>query len=299
MTTPRHVHTPAPQPQVWTIGTVLQWATDDFRSRGLESPRIDAELLIGHALSATRIDLIVHSSRALGTDELGRIRTLLQRRRANEPIAYILREREFYGRVFRVERRVLVPRPDTETLVSVALERTGALSMSMRALDLCTGSGCVAITLARERPTSRFVACDVSPEALAVARDNALRLGAYNVAFRSGDLYSAIEPGSRFDLVTANAPYIAAGEIASLPPDVRNFEPRVALDGGEDGLRIIRSIVLQAPEYLRAGGLLAVEVGAGQAPAVAELFERARFGRIQVRRDYARIERVVSGMLEG
>jgi release factor glutamine methyltransferase len=298
MTSPRDVRAPAPQPQVWTVETVLQWATDDFRSRGLESPRIDAELLIGHALSATRIELIVHSRRVLDADELGRIRTLVQRRRAHEPIAYILGEREFYGRVFRVDRRVLVPRPDTETLVAVAIERTRALSMSMRALDLCTGGGCVAITLARERPTSSVVACDVSPEALAVARDNALRLGAYNIAFRAGDLYSAIEPGSRFDLVTANAPYIPAGEIASLPPDVRNFEPLLALDGGEDGLRIVRSVVLQAPEYLRAGGLLAVEVAAGQAPSVAELFERASFGQVQVRRDYGRIERVVSGVLE-
>jgi release factor glutamine methyltransferase len=297
----RYEHTPAvsvASPRVWTVETVLQWATDDFRSRGLESPRIDAELLIGHALSATRIELIVHASRVLSPDELGRIRRLVQRRRAHEPIAYILGEREFYGRVFRVDRRVLVPRPDTETLVAVAIERTRALSMSMRALDLCTGSGCVAITLARERPTSRVVACDVSPDALAVARDNAHRLGAYNVAFRLGDLYSAIDPGARFDLVTANAPYIAAAELASLPPDVLHFEPLLALDGGEDGLDVVRSVVLQAPAHLRAGGLLAVEVGAGQAPAARELFEKASLVEVQVSRDYGRIERVVSGVLE-
>ncbi len=176
------------EPRIWTTEDVLRWAADDFRARGIESPRLDAELLLSRALSLTRIQLIVDSKRPLGNEELGRFRDLVKRRRAREPIAYILGEREFYGRPFRVDRRVLVPRPDTETLVDVALERTRALSMSMRALDLCTGSGCVAITLARERPTSRFVATDLSEGALQVARVNAVRLGAYNVAFRQGDL---------------------------------------------------------------------------------------------------------------
>jgi release factor glutamine methyltransferase len=168
----------------------------------------------------------------------------------------------------------------------------------MRALDLCTGSGCIAITLARERPTSRVVASDVSEDALAVARANAMRLGAYNVALRSGDLFAAIDGSSRFDLVTANAPYIAAGEIATLPPDVRGFEPLLALEAGADGLRVIRAIVARAPAHLREAGVLAVEVGAGQAPAVVRLFEEAGFVEIEVRRDYGRIERVVSGVLE-
>lgn len=285
------------QPQVWTIETVLRWAADDFRSRGIESPRLDAELLLGRAISSTRIELIVEAKRALEEAELSRFRELVKRRRAREPVAYILGEREFYGRIFRVDRRVLVPRPDTETLVDAALERTRPLSMSMRALDLCTGSGCVAITLARERPTSLVFATDVSEDALAVARDNALRLGAYNVAFGRGDLFEAVDAARRFDLVTANPPYIAPGEIASLMPDVRDHEPRLALVAEEDGLAVLRQIVSRAAGHLARDGVLALEVGFGLAPAVRELFERAGFDDVRVRRDHARVERVVSGAL--
>ena len=209
-------------------------------------------------------------------------------------MAYLLGQREFYGRVFKVDKRVLVPRPDTETLVDVALERTRACSMSMRLLDLCTGSGCVAITLARERPTSRVTATDVSADALEVARANAQRLGAYNVAFVEGDLYAPVA-GARFDVITANAPYIATSEIATLMPDVRDFEPRLALDGGADGLDLVRRIVADAHGVLVPGGVLALEVGAGEAPAVAALLSEHGFASVDVRRDYGKIERVVSG----
>jgi release factor glutamine methyltransferase len=172
--------------------------------------------------------------------------------------------------------------------------------MFLRVLDLCTGSGCVAITLGRERPTSSVFAGDVSPDALAVARDNALRLGAYNVAWRQGDLYAAVSEPERFDLVTANPPYIAVGDFPALMADVRDHEPRLALDGGDDGLSLLRRVVDGAPARLVSpGGVLAVEVGAGQAAAVVELFERAGLSGIEVQRDYARIERVVSGMLRG
>jgi release factor glutamine methyltransferase len=289
---------PASQPQEWTIETVLRWATDDFRARGVDSPRLDAELLLGRALSMSRIQLIADAKRALEAGELARFRELVKRRRAREPTAYILGEREFYGRIFRVDRRVLIPRPDTETLVEVALDRTRHRSMSMRALDLCTGSGCVAITLARERRTSLFVAADVSRDALAVARDNALRLGAYNVAFREGDLFAAVDPSLRFDLVTANPPYVAAAEIDALQPEIREYEPRVALSGGPDGLSIVRLIVAQARAHLASGGRLVLEVGFGEAAAAADLFAGAGFEQIEVRRDYARVERVVSGVLE-
>jgi release factor glutamine methyltransferase len=281
----------------WTIEDVLRWATDDFRSRGIESPRLDADLLLAAALGTTRVQLFVDARKPLTADELGRFRELVKRRRAREPIAYILGTREFYGRSFRVDKRVLVPRPDTEALVETALQRTRAVSMSMRALDLCTGSGCVAITLARERPTSLVFATDASAAALEVARDNALRLGANRVAFRLGDLYGALDPATRFDLVTANPPYIASGQIAALQPDVRDFEPRLALEAGTDGLALLRRVVAEAPAHLAPRGVLAVEVGAGQAPAVVSLFEGSGFAAIELRRDYARIERVVSGVL--
>jgi release factor glutamine methyltransferase len=283
--------------RAWSIGEVLQWATDDFRARGLESPRLDAEVLLAFALGATRVQLIVDRERPLAEGELARVREIVKRRRAREPVAYVVGGREFYGRWFQVDRRVLVPRPDTETLVDVALRRTAQRSMSMRALDLCTGSGCVGITLARERPTSRVHATDASEDALVVARMNALRLGAYNVSIALGDLFAGLDPARwRFDVIVANPPYIPASEIETLAPDVRDYEPRAALDGGETGFDLIRTIVAEAPRYLARGGTLALEVGAGQAPEVTRLLASTGFRHVTATRDYGRIERVVDGL---
>jgi len=280
---------------VWTIAAVLKWATDDFRGKRIDAPRLDAEILLAHALATTRIQLVVDAMRPLSADELARFRELVKRRRTREPVAYILGTREFYGRAFRVDARVLVPRPDTETLVAVALDRTRDRSMSLRALDLCTGSGCVAITLARERPTSQVHGTDASPDALAVARENALRLGAYNASFAEGDLFAAVASARRFDLVVANPPYVPTTDIAGLMADVRDFEPRMALDGGADGLGLMRRIVADAPTVLVAGGRLAVEVGAGEAGDVAALVSARGFTDVTISRDYGRIERVVDG----
>ena len=283
------------QPKSWTIGSLVKWAIDDFRARGIENPRLDAELLVAHALQIDRMRVILDGARPLEGAELVKLRDLVRRRRSYEPIAYLRGEREFYGLKFRVDKRVLVPRPDTETLVDAALSRSAHVSMSMRQLDLCTGSGCVAIAMARQRPTAQVFASDISPDALAVARDNALRLGSYNVAFAEGDLFAPFA-GKRFDVITANPPYIPSPEIATLQPDVRDHEPRLALDGGEDGLAIVRRIVSEAPEHLVAGGLLAIEVGAGEAPATVALFEARGFTDVRTHRDIARIERVVSGV---
>ncbi len=277
----------------WTIAAVLKWATDDFRARGIESPRLDADVLLAHAIGTTRTQLVIDMQKPLAEGELARFRDLVKRRRMREPVAYLVGQREFYGRTFRVDARVLVPRPDTETLVEVALARTRATSMSARALDLCTGSGCVAITLARERPTIQVIGADISPGAVAVAEENALRLGAYNASFVTCDLYGDL---GAFDWITANPPYIATSEVSALAPDIARFEPRVALDGGPDGLDIVRRIVLGARAHLRAGGVLAIEVGQGQADRAATLLHEAGFGEIERARDYARIERVVSGV---
>ncbi len=286
--------------EAWTIARVVRWASDDFRSRAIESPRLEAELLLAYALGIDRLRIFVESERELEAGELARFREIVRRRRTREPVAYIRGEREFYGRAFRVDRRVLVPRPDTETLVEVALSRTARVSLCARVLDLCTGSGCVAITLARERPTTRVDAVDLSTDALAVARDNAARLGAHLVRFVAGDLFAPLDPArDRYDLITANAPYIADGAMAELPPDVRDHEPHLALAGGDDGLALVRRIVAGATRFLLPGGVLALEVGAGQAPAVAQLVREAGFTGVAVARDYGGIERVVSGVRSG
>jgi release factor glutamine methyltransferase len=286
---------PAPK-DVWTVERVLGFASEDFKSRGLESPRLDAELLLCHTLRLDRVRLILERSRPLAPDELARYRELIKRRRTREPIAYILGEREFYGHAFRVDARVLIPRPDTETLVDVAIERTRGFDLFGNALDLCTGSGCVAIAFAKLRPTWRVTGLDLSEDALALARENALRLGAvFGVRFTSGDLCSGLATDERFDLVTANPPYIPSSEVAGLDLGIRDFEPRIALDGGEDGMQLLRRIVTEASQRLNPGGVLCVEVHHDQAARVRPLFEDAGFRNVETKRDYGGHERVVSG----
>jgi release factor glutamine methyltransferase len=282
--------------EAWTIARVLKWAADDFRKRNNPSPRLDAELLLAHALESDRIRLVLDSGRELAETELGRYRELIRRRRSGEPIAYILGRREFYGLSFAVDRRALVPRPDTEPLVEVALERTRSRSMHGLALDLCTGTGCVAVAFAKARPTWRVTASDVALETAELAWENVRRLGvAFSVAVAVGDLYAPVA-GRRFDLVLANPPYVPSREIAELETDVRDFEPRLALDGGTDGLDLVRRVVEQAGAHLVPGGVLAVEIGHDQGARTSELFERAGFREVTLRRDYGGRERVVSGI---
>jgi release factor glutamine methyltransferase len=282
--------------KTWTIGSLIKWATDDFRARGIDSPRLDAELLVAHALGIDRTRVIIDAARPLDPAELATLRELVKRRRSHEPVAYLRGMREFYGLPFRVDRRVLIPRPDTEALVDVALARSSHVSLSMRLLDLCTGSGCVAITIARQRPTAKVLATDVSADALAVARENALRLGTYNVAFLESDLFEKVPKEHRFDVITANPPYIPTAEIAGLSPDIRDFEPRQALDGGADGLQFIRRIVAEAPAFLDRDGVLAMEIGAGEAAVTRALFEEHGYRDIRIDLDYGKIERVASGI---
>lgn len=282
---------------IWTIRRVIAWAADDLKKRGMPSPRLDVEVLLGHVLKVDRIALIVDADRPLSKEELAAYRARHMRRRVGEPTAYLLGAREFYGRSFRVDKRVLIPRPDTEALIEVALERTRPLSLSARVLDLCTGSGCVAITLARERPTMSVTGADISPGALTVARENATRLGAVTLGLAQSDLFQAFDPARRkFDLITANPPYIADAEIPTLAVDIHKFEPRLALAGGADGLDLVRRILVEAPPFLAPGGVLAMEIGAGQSPEVMRLFAEAGFEGIEARRDYGGHERVVSGV---
>jgi release factor glutamine methyltransferase len=285
--------------RTWTVRDVVAWTADDLRKRGVESARLDAELLVGQALHIDRMKILLEPERELSAEELETIRALLRRRRSFEPIAYLRGEREFYGRKFRVDRRVLVPRPDTEILVEVALLRLRGRDLGARIVDVCTGSGCVAITLKIERPTITVDATDLSAGALAVARDNAQRLGAvWNVRFALGDLFAPLGTASRrYDMIVGNPPYIATEEIETLMPDVRDHEPRIALDGGADGLDLVRRIVDEAPRWLRPRGVLALEIGAGQAEAVQALYERRGFGDVRATRDYGGIDRVVHGVI--
>jgi release factor glutamine methyltransferase len=279
----------------WTIQQLLVWATEDFRRRHFDSPRLDADLLLVEALGVDRIQLIVDRERLLSPEELSRFRGLVRRRRTGEPVAYILGQREFYGLVFRVDRRVLIPRPDTETLVDVALQRTRRRYLFGRAADLCTGCGCVAIAFARQRPTWQVTAVDIASDAVAVARDNALRLGAVpTVRLRVGNLLAPLPEHERLDLIVANPPYVPTSEYESLEAPIRDFEPRVALDGGPDGLAVTTQIIRDAPTRLAPAGVLALEVGSDQGDRVAAAMAQAGLAQIARHRDYAGRERVVS-----
>ena len=280
----------------WTIQRVLVWAAEDFRRRGFDSPRLEAELLLAHALGTDRLRLILDANVTPGSAALSTFRDLIKRRRRAEPVAYIVGVREFFGLPIAVDRRVLVPRPETEILVETALERTRNADLYGEALDLCTGSGCVAIAFARRRPTWRVTGVDISGDALDVARENARRLGAvWGVDFVESDLATGLAGEARFDLVIANPPYVPTGDLDDLPRDVRDHEPRLALDGGSDGLALVARVVRAAVERLRPGGVVALEVGAGQAAAATALLAEHGFEDRAIRRDYAGIERVVSG----
>jgi release factor glutamine methyltransferase len=283
----------------WTVGRVILWASQDFRARGFDSPRLDAELLLGDTLGLDRVRLFLENDRQLTSTELAHYRSLIQRRRRSEPIAYIRGVREFYGLSIRVDARVLVPRPDTETLVEAALRRTEGQDLFGGALDVCTGSGCVALAFASRRRTWRVWATDISDGALEVARDNALRLGINNVTFRQGDLMSHLESRLRFNLITANPPYIPDSEIPTLQADVRDFEPHLALSGGEDGLVLVRQVILQAKTRLVPGGCLALEIGHDQAERTRQLLAQAGFIAIETDTDYGGHQRVVSASAPG
>jgi release factor glutamine methyltransferase len=284
--------TPAPKTtQAWTILEVLRWTVGRFERQGIESARLDAELLATRAFSRSRVELYTHYDQPLDEAELASYRALVQRRLAGEPVAYILGRKEFWSIDFEVDARVLVPRPDTETLVEQGLEILAKLDKPARIADIGTGSGAIAIALKKERPADDIVAVDASPDALAVAQANATRLK-LPVTFLQGDLVSPLE--GRFDLIVSNPPYIPSKDIDTLSAEVRS-EPRMALDGGADGLDLVRRLVIGAMPLLSDDGWLAMEIGAGQAEATMGILRAAGYRAVGSRRDLASIERVVFG----
>jgi release factor glutamine methyltransferase len=278
----------SPPKTVWAVLDVLRWTTAHFEKHSVASARLDAELLAAHAFGMSRIELYAHFDRPLAAAEL------VSRRLAGESVAYLLGHKEFWSLDLLVDPRVLVPRPDSETLVEEALDRLAGPGAGLRIADVGTGSGALALALAKERPEAQVFATDISPDALAVARANAERLS-LAVTFLEGDLDQPLIPLGHFDLIVANLPYIPSAEIDGLAADVRS-EPRLALDGGADGLALLRRLVARTPELLQPGGCLALEVGAGQAGSVDELLGATGFSGVRCRRDLAGIERVVSGV---
>jgi release factor glutamine methyltransferase len=280
----------------WTILKILQWATPYFQSHDIDSPRLTAEVLLAHVLGVERIDLYARFDQPLSPEELSHLKSLIRRRIDREPTAYIIGRKEFMGFDLSVTPAVLIPRPETEMLVEAALEILPEASRSdpCRVIDIGTGSGAVIIALARMRPGHCFSATDISPAAVELARTNAAAMDIDSIEFSTGDLFiPAAMPSETYDLVVSNPPYIPTGAICELAPEIKCFEPVAALDGGPDGLNIIRRIISLLPEFLSPKGRLMMEIGWDQADAVSRLaVDTETLEGVTFIRDYAGHDRV-------
>jgi release factor glutamine methyltransferase len=293
----------------WTVLELLRWTTDYFRRAGIETARLDAELLLAHALETERLRLYVNYEKPVLAVERERYRALVQRRaQARVPVSQLLGEREFWSLPFQVTSDVLTPRPETETLVEWALSKTtdfdishgvaGGAGARLRIFDLGTGSGAVALALASELPGAEIVASDLSPAALQIATQNADVLRTRErIRFVEGDLFEPVS-GERFDLIVSNPPYVARSAEGSLPPEL-SHEPEVALFAGADGLDVIRRLVAQAGDHLSEGGWLGVELSPEQTEEVEHLLSKAGFVDIERRFDLASRPRVLGARWRG
>jgi len=278
-----------------TVLRLLRRAADHLRNHHISEPRASAELLLGHVLGLDRLSLYLNAKRPLDAGELEGFSKCLERRLRGEPVQYITGTQEFWSLSLTVTPDVLIPRPETELLVEALLDfarETGP--EQMRLMDVGTGSGAIAVAAARELPKAVVVAGDLSLAALEVARDNARRHQvSERILFLCTDLFSGLGR-TLFDAVVTNPPYVKSSDFARLPREIREYEPRHALDGGEDGLQTIRAIIDQGPDFLRSGGILALEMGAGQAEAVGDLVSRTnRYRSQRILKDYSSIDRVL------
>ncbi|WP_294157890.1 peptide chain release factor N(5)-glutamine methyltransferase [uncultured Selenomonas sp.] len=310
----------AVEPQrVWTIGSILQWTTRFFTEKGIESPRIDAEVLLGHVLKKERIYLYVHFEEPLQLEELAAYREAIKQRVSRVPVAYIIGTREFMGLPFKVTEDTLVPRPDTEILVQAAIERLKWLSGAeskpateeaddkvasaeaseshpVRFADIGTGTGAICLSVLKYVPEATADTVDISEAARKVAEENAASLElTERITFYTGDLLHPLAGNiGSYDAILSNPPYIPDADIETLAPEVRCKEPRTALAGGPDGLAFYRRLIADSPTLLKEDGFLAVEVGIHQEKAVAKMAEEnGAFARTEIIKDYGGIERVV------
>ena len=270
-----------------TVREALRIAADRLAQAGVPDARLDAEYLLAELLHTDRLHLIADGGASLSDAQLNAYEQWLARRERREPLQYVLGTQPFMGCMLAVSPAALIPRADTECLCEAAL---AVLKPGMRVLDLCTGTGALAIALKKHCPGVEVCASDLSVDALALARENAIRNGA-DVRFFSGDLFTPLR-GERFDLIVSNPPYIPRGELPGLQAEVR-FEPDMALDGGEDGLDFYRRIAAEAPEHLNRNGWLMLEIGSTQAQDVSRLLQEHRFSEMKILPDLAGLDRVV------
>ena len=278
------------KPSVWTIGGILEWTKQYFSGKGVDNPRLDAEVLLSHILCRDRLYLYVHYDQPLSVEELAAFRECVRKRAARVPVAYITGEKEFFGLTFSVSPAVLVPRPETELLVETVVKRLAG-NPAPRIVDLGTGSGAITVSVLTQLPQATAVAVDISAAALAVAQTNAKRHAvAERVEWKQGDFWQPVS--GLFDAIVSNPPYIPAADVRTLAPEVQN-EPVLALDGGLDGLDYYRRLLSDGDAYLAPGGFIAIEIGINQAAAIGSLAGQSPFMVADVTADYAGIERVM------
>lgn len=285
-----------------TVLEVIQRSTEFLAQKGVESPRLQIELLLAHVLALPRLQLYLNYQRELTAAEVARVRELVRRRARREPLQQILGSTSFCGLEIAVTPAVLVPRPETELLAERAWEFLNQIGAGHEpvALDFGTGSGCIAVTLAVKCPRARVYAVDVSLEALAVARQNAIRHHlADRIKFLAGDGFAAVPNEARFELIVSNPPYIPSAELAGLQPEVRDFEPRVALDGGADGLTFHRRLAIESVPFLKAGSRLMLELSCGQEDAARKILAEQKWIVEAVEPDYTGTPRILTASWPG
>lgn len=281
----------------WTIIKTLSWTESYLKDHSIDSPRLTAEILLAHCLCIKRLDLYLQYDRPLQKNELTDFKSLIKRRLQNEPVAYITGEKGFFESDFKVASDVLIPRPDTELIVEQALNVIIAgqgNSKPMTILELGTGSGAIVISLAKKIPDHLYVASDVCVSALAIAKKNAQTLAKDRICFFAGNWFSPLKNMPKFDLIVSNPPYIPLADIQHLQPEIREYEPFLALDGGSDGLDCFRTILREAHRYLVPGGSLLLEMGFDQRQSIQNIFKQyPQYEFIEFIRDLAGHDRVV------
>ncbi len=286
--------------ETWTVRRLLEWTAGYFKDRGFENPRLETELLLACALKTNRVGLYLRYDEIPDDAGRGVFRELVKRRAAGEPAAYLIGHKDFYSLDFDVSADVLIPRPETETLVLEGIEFIRGRAkeepgFAPRILDIGTGSGALAVALAKNLPAAKVTAVDISAPALAAAEKNAAKHGvADRIDFRSSDLFSAVAPGERFALIVSNPPYVSRAEYDALDGSVKNFEPKIALLSGEKGTEIVERIIAAAPGHLEPGGRLLIEISPMIAEASLELLESSPFNHFDIINDYAGLKRVIS-----
>jgi release factor glutamine methyltransferase len=278
-----------------TVLEAIQKSTEFLGKKNVESPRLQTELLLAHLLKMPRMKLYLNFDRVLTPSEIDSLRELVKRRGQREPLQHIVGSTSFCGFEIAVSRHALVPRPETEMLAELGWNFLATRHSSpVTALDFGTGTGCIAIALAAKCPVAKIIATDISADALALAKENAAKNNvSERIEFVQGDGFATLETGARFDLIISNPPYIASAEIETLQPEVKNFDPRAALDGGADGLDFYRRLATEAKTFLKPGGKIMLEFGDGQADAIKRIFEDEKWIVEAVKEDYSQRARIL------